>query len=292
MLFHCIHTFTGHTAKVLDVAVNVNTIISGSADKTIGLWNITTKSVSFLEGHDIATNCVSFFKNSSTIISGGHDGTMRIWDISSKKSVCTLTHPNILETGGVMCIMLVDDKIIAGHESGAVSLWDDSTGSYIQNIEKHSDNKAITTSLAFFQTGSSRYVISGRTDATLTFWDFVQDQLFCIIRTHKDPVTCLKVVNNLILSASQDHTVHVWSMDTNNCIKTLTGHTDRINCLAISGNFIISGSDDCSIKIWDMHTWQCVHTLTGHTKAVTCLDTFGNLLISGSADNTIKVWQL
>lgn len=286
-----IDTLAGHTAKVLDVAAHTNRIISGSADKTIGVWNIEAKSVSFLEGHDIATNCVSFFKNPGTIISGGHDGTIRTWDIYNKVPVCTLTHPNAHVTDGVMCIMLVEDKILAGHQNGAIGLWHGRSGSYICDFQNHNCTQAIT-SLACYHSDSHYYIISSSTDATTNIWDFINNELLVTLTGHIGPITCLKVVDDFIISGSKDGAIKFWDIQNGHCIATLGGYADSVNCLAIFDNYIIAGHENGALTIWDMRDKQCVNVLTGHTGAVTCMDTLNNMLVTGSADKTIKLWQL
>ena len=59
-----------------------NTIVSGSSDKTIRLWNANTgQLITTLTGHADDVNSVSFSPDGSTVVSGSHDGTTLLWEL-------------------------------------------------------------------------------------------------------------------------------------------------------------------------------------------------------------------
>ena len=82
----------------------------------------------------------------------------------------------------------------------------------------------------------------------------------------------------------------VWDLKTSQCLHTLTGHTNGVSCLAVIDGMLVSGSWDNTIKVWDLKTNQCLHTLMGHTRVVSCLAVIDGMLVSGSDDHTIRVW--
>ena len=65
------------------------TILSGSVDKTIRVWQARTTSptgfylVTTLEGHESSINCLAIFKGTNFFASGSADATIRIWRIES-----------------------------------------------------------------------------------------------------------------------------------------------------------------------------------------------------------------
>lgn len=78
---------TQHPYSVYDVAFSPNgkTIVTAHADGTAKLWNLSTKNVVPLKGHQDSVWKVSFNPNGQRIATLGRDNTMRIWDLSGRQ---------------------------------------------------------------------------------------------------------------------------------------------------------------------------------------------------------------
>ena len=86
--------FEGHTDRVLSVAISPdgNTIVSGSGDKTVRLWDRKGNPLSQpLEGHMADVLSVAFRPNGNTIVSGSGDKTVRLWPIWLSEGWITYT---------------------------------------------------------------------------------------------------------------------------------------------------------------------------------------------------------
>ena len=60
------------------------TLASGSSDKTIRLWDLTTGTcVKTLKGHINDVNSVALLHDNKTLASGSDDKTIRLWDLAS-----------------------------------------------------------------------------------------------------------------------------------------------------------------------------------------------------------------
>ncbi|MCC5644224.1 serine/threonine protein kinase, partial [Nostoc sp. CHAB 5824] len=68
------------------------TLASGSEDKTIKLWDVSTgKALKTLTGHSSKVNSVVFSPDGKTLASGSEDKTIKLWDVSTGKALKTLT---------------------------------------------------------------------------------------------------------------------------------------------------------------------------------------------------------
>jgi WD40 repeat protein len=83
-LFQCLRTFSWHLDSVNSVAISPDgqTIVSGSVDGTIKLWNLHTGEFRrTLQGHSAPVNCVAISPDGKTIVSGSNPGEMIVWGV-------------------------------------------------------------------------------------------------------------------------------------------------------------------------------------------------------------------
>src|SRR5262249_17296788 len=85
-----VQPFTGHTGLVLTIAVSPDgrQALSGSADKTLRLWDLATgRELRRLEGHSEEVLAVVFSVDGRRALSGGQDRTVRLWDLPSGREL-------------------------------------------------------------------------------------------------------------------------------------------------------------------------------------------------------------
>ena len=84
---------TGHSGWVNSVVISPDgkTIVSGSDDKTVRLWDIETgKEIRRLQGHTDDVNSVAISADGQTIVSGSSDGEIKIWDFKKSNLIASL----------------------------------------------------------------------------------------------------------------------------------------------------------------------------------------------------------
>ncbi|ETO35044.1 WD-40 repeat protein, partial [Reticulomyxa filosa] len=108
----------GHTSHVISVKYGsnelLNTILSGSADKSIRLWDIRSgEQIQVFDGHKSFVFAVEYSPfaiknsngNSKVICSGSSDNTIRFWDIRSNKNELYIIKGDEKEDNGILCYM-------------------------------------------------------------------------------------------------------------------------------------------------------------------------------------------
>ncbi|MEH1976653.1 MAG: ribosome assembly protein 4, partial [Nostoc sp.] len=89
-----VNTLEGHSSTVYSVGFSPDgkTLASGSDDKTIKLWDVSTgKAIKTLTGHSSRVYSVGFSPDGKTLASGSSDKTIKLWDVSTGKAIKTLT---------------------------------------------------------------------------------------------------------------------------------------------------------------------------------------------------------
>jgi len=114
--------FTGHQNPVNAVAFSPDgkTILSGSGDKTLKLWDTSGKLLKTFTGHQNPVNAVAFSSDGKTILSGSADNTLKLWDTSGKLLKTFTGHENYVRA----VAFSPDGKtILSGSEDKTLKLW-------------------------------------------------------------------------------------------------------------------------------------------------------------------------
>ncbi len=233
-------------------------LASGSADKTIKLWDVATGR----ELRTISTNGNAYsvvFSPNGQILAGVGENTFVGED--------------------------VNDEVVI--------LWDVATGSELRKLFGHGEN---IYSIAFSPDGS--LLVSGSGDHTVRLWDVKTGKGLRILAGHDRDVNSVAFSpdGKLLASGSADDNVKIWDAETGKEKITLKGHYDDITSVAFSrdGSFVASGSEDDTVKIWNVADGKEIGTLIGHLDNVNSVafSPNGKLLASGSRDSKVKLWNI
>ncbi|MEE3718276.1 serine/threonine-protein kinase [Tumidithrix elongata RA019] len=289
-------TLTGHDGWVRAVAFSANghTVVSGSYDKTLRLWD-TKGGKAFLtlteqSANVTGVNAIATSRDGNTFASAGTDKTIQLWNFRNGRPLNKLSG----HTGPIYSLAFdaTNKLLVSASADKTIKLWDWRAGKLIRTFSGHT---GLVLSVAISPDGKA--IASGSADKTIKIWDAATGKEIRTLKGHKSQVRAVAFSpdGKLIASTSQDLTVKLWDATTGNEIRSLTGHTSTILTLAFSpdGQIIATGGSDKTIKIWDVRTGKLLQTLTGHTLPVLSLafSPKDRTLISGSTDKTIKVWK-
>jgi len=251
-----LHTLTGHRDDVRDVAISPDgqTLVSGSADKTIKTWNLSTGRLMYtLTGHTYYVASIAISPDGQTLVSGGEDGEIKVWHLPTGKEVGTL----IGHKGPVWDVAIgVDEQtLVSGSLDNTIKVWNLSTAQPVRTLTGHA---AGVLSVAISPNG--QILVSGSDDKTIKIWNLPTGQLKHTLTEHTASVegVTISADGKTLVSGSYDKTIKIWNLPTGQLMHSLTVNTHPISgavyCVAISpdGQTLVSGGADKTIKVWGM----------------------------------------
>ncbi|BBD59441.1 serine/threonine protein kinase [Nostoc sp. HK-01] len=281
-----------HYVKTLSISQNGKTLVSGSSDKTIKIWNLADGSlIRTISGHNSGVIAVAISPDNQTLVSSSNDQTIKIWNLETG----TLIHTLKGHEGAVWSIAISPDgqTLVSGSGDKTIKIWNLKTGQLVKKLTSHLSS---VMSLAISPDGQT--LVSGSNDKTIKIWNLATGELMRTITGHDDAVISLAINpdSQTLVSGSNDKTIKIWNLATGELIKTLTGHNAEVFSVAISpdGKTLASGSGDTTIKLWNLNDGSLIQTLTGHTTTVysVVFSPDSQTLVSGSSDRSIKIWRI
>ena len=279
-----------HSSSVISVAFSPDgkTIVTGSLDGTIKLWNLQGEVIESLKGHRNGVNSVAFSPDGDNIASVGNDGTVKLWNLQGKE-IKTLTG----HTGSVNSVAFSPDgdTIASVGNDGTVKLWN-LQGKEIKTLTGH---RSTVYSIAFSPDGNT--IATASEDTTVKLWN-LQGEEIKTLTGHRS--VAFSPDGNTITSADFYGTVKLWNLQGEE-IKTLEGHDSGVFSVAFSpdGNTIAIASEDKTVKLWKWNLQgEEIKTLKDHGGPVykpfhsLAFSPDGNTIATASDDKTVKLWNL
>lgn len=267
---------------------------SASADKTLKLWDVTSKRCfSIVDDAEAEVTSVDFSPCGQYVIYAAKDWKLRMWNIKSgERAFEEEVHSDI-----VTCARFSPDgqHIVTTSEDTTIKIWSVKNGilTYVKTLEKH---RQTVSAVAFSNNG--KYLATGSWDRTVGLWDWKSGRCLWLKEVHVSLVTSIAFSPDdaFVLSGSSDDTILEWNARNGAVYKKYLAHHKGVNAVAylLDNKCVISGSGDKNIKIWNRKTGEVLRTLTGHEDYVMSVQPSpdGQSILSGSSDGTIKIWSI
>ena len=283
-----------HTANIKTIAFvpYTNTLLSGSTDKRIGIWNVATKQrIGELDGHTGRIWQLATKEDCAASASG--DGTVRLWSVSERKEVAKF----LGHKGDVYSVDIEESRhhIVSGGYDQSVIVWDAST--QIPEIKLKGHSGAVT-SVLFNPNG--QMVLSGGEDLTIQLWDvrsyLAITQLSPVLGGVASLSADLTFTN--ILAATRDSTNRIWDLRNPETPIILKGHQNESKHFVrahFGPNFktVIGGSDDGKVYCWDAITGKVIDKLKAYPTGVFDIawSSHAHCFASCGDDKSILLWD-
>ena len=276
----------------LEFAPDGRTILSGSGDKTLKLWDVASgQKIRTFRGHSSYISSLAFASDGSTILSGGGygDNTIKLWDVNSGQEIRTFQG----HSDWVNSVDFASDgrTVLSGSQDGTLRLWDVASGQTIRTLMGHTSG---IYSVAFASDG--RTALSGSSDKTIKLWDVVTGREIRTFRGHSHFVESVVFSpdGRTVLSGSYDKTLKLWDIASGREIHTFLGHSESVDSIAFApdGRTVLSGSSDNTLKLWNVASGEKIRTLKGHSDDVrsVAFSPDGQRAASGDYAGDIILW--
>jgi WD40 repeat protein/serine/threonine protein kinase len=273
------------------VYLDSNTLVSGSSDNTVRLWDLATHSLrDTLKGHSGAVKSVARSRDGQLLVSASIDHTVKLWHLDWQSERTELKG----HESTVWSVALSPDgsTVASASHDTTVKLWDAATGALKHDLKDHSEG---VTCVAYSPDGKT--VASSGDDRAIILWDTTTGEVKRKLTGHTDTLWSLAFLDNglTLASAGEDRSVRLWSLTTGEG-RTLVKQSDKIGCLSVWQDQALAfgGWDNYGIELWDLHARAQRRELRGHlgpVRAMAFVST-GQELVTGSWDGTVRLWNL
>jgi guanine nucleotide-binding protein subunit beta-2-like 1 protein len=298
---------TGWVTAVVSNPENPDTLVTGSRDKTIMIWNLTRESETnygvprkSLTGHSHFVQDVALSSDGQFALSGSWDSTLRLWDLNFG----TTTRRFVGHTKDVLSVAFSADnrQIVSGSRDKSIKLWN-TLGECKYTIEEQGHTDWVSC-VRFSPNTGNPTIVSGGWDKLVKVWNLSNCKLKTNLAGHSMGVHSVTVSpdGSLCASGGRDGTVRLWDLNEGKHLYSLEAG-ETVNTLCFSPTkYWLCAATQTDIKIWDLESKTLVATLDKNfpdfqAKGVDpiaislCWNADGSILFAGYTDNVVRVWE-
>lgn len=206
----CLHTLTGHTSRVLSVALSSDgrLALSGSKDRAARLWDLQAgRCLRSLTYDSAGVLSVALSADGRVALLGCAGYEVPVFDLESGHCRRTLDSPYFVTA---VALSADGQLALAGDWHGAIQVWDLRTGRCLHTLAGHADRvTCVALSL------DARLAMSGSWDRTARVWDLGTGECLRVLERHTGWVNSVAVTpdGRRALSGSADGTTRLRELD-------------------------------------------------------------------------------
>lgn len=219
----------GYGFKFAKFSDDGKSVISGTTDGAVKIFNTSDESYAEFTGHSGSVND-ALFLDGQTFISASSDGTVRLWNLlSGSQTAIYRSDEEITKLANV-----AEQKIIfAGTESGAIIVLSGDGLKFLRKLVHH--NSSIT-SIDISEKGS--VFVTSEKERKSVVWDVEKTAPLFTIEGHKNTILSAQFINDSgkIVTAGTDSFIRIWNRHGRKEIKTFNYDVPKIRAASISDN--------------------------------------------------------
>ncbi|KAF3045054.1 hypothetical protein E8E12_006469 [Didymella heteroderae] len=284
----------GHTNGIMSLQFDDQTLITGSYDATVKVWDVRTgEEIRTLTGHTAGIRCLQF--DDTKLITGSLDRTIKVWNWRTGKLIRTLNG----HSDGVIGLHLADKLLASGSSDHTIMVHDFNNYQRV-TLRGHTDwVNSVKIDLA------SRTLFSASDDMTVKLWDLDTHK---VIKTYEGHVGQVQQVLPLPHDFEIDEDDFNATGNTDASDTASQPPSDNEGAQSFSAiqeetvfpndpsrpkppSYMLTGSLDGTIRLWHVPSGRCVHRFFGHVEGIWSLAADSLRVVSGAEDKTIKIWD-
>ena len=284
---------SGHTDWVRSLAFlpDGTSLVSGSHDKTIKLWDVQTGGVvKTFYGHTDYVLSVSISADCTMIASGSGDMTICLWNIQTEACSHVIRQQDYVYTVG---FSPTDPCHLTSVSGGKVWHWD---------INGHQTKPEYDSSHIAFSLNGTWFVFCHEGEIVVQNTD--SGAIVAKFNSNKNTIRdCCLSPDGKLIAVAADHATYVWDATSSHPhpIKIFVGHTGDITSLVFSSSSsLISSSNDQSVKFWQIGALETDPVVTGLEPvsltstpiASISLQAEAGIAVSSDSEGAVKTWDI
>lgn len=246
-----IQVFRGHLHTVWSVAFSPDgkTAVTGSEDKSLRYWEVTSGIELDRFTAEGIFSCVRYSADGSQVFAANWDGNVRVWRRSNGKLGNPLEFTFAAAT--LDLALLPEQKaFVVGTNLGQILLCDSESGDIQKSFEGHS---GWVHSVAVVNAG--KQILSAGHDSTLRLWNVETGKAECVYLGHSGIVNEVRVLpdGKRFVSCGADRTVRLWELASGRELRREIASGElRGLSIAPDGKSCLTAGSDGALWEWEL----------------------------------------